>query len=253
MNYAKLLLSCGAALVLSSGCETQYPYCEETVTVLDSLDTPTPAGVTAGELFEIIEGERSANFEYTEPGGGSVHVDIEPGGVGSTALTLALSRHANAELRWIDAEEVEPSGPGPVAEIAVYCPDRIEIDAQLEFETADGVFAELFDVVVGIDVDEVEGTGGELGVARIEERFDPAGLMGALEVISIDPPNPDSVDYELEIHYPVAEWAVEEGGQLGQPRGMVGGGAQYTSGKGKDAYVSYGIFHIGTFGDWNID
>jgi hypothetical protein len=51
----------------------------------------------------------------------------------------------------------------------------------------------------------------------------------------------------------VAEWAVEEGGELGQPRGMVGGGAQYTSGKGSDATVSYGIFHIATFGGWNIE
>jgi hypothetical protein len=250
MNYAKYLSSCGVVLALSSGCETQYPYCEETVTVLESLDSPTPAGATPNEIFALIEGERSADFEYTEPNGDAMHVEIEPGGEGSTAL--ALSRAANGELRWVDAEEVYPTGPGPVAEIAVYCPDRLEIDAQLELETADGVFAEIFDVVVGIDMDSVEGIGGELGVAVIREDFDPAGLMGALEVISIDPANPDSVDYNVEIHYPLQEWAVEEGGAIGQPRGMVGGGAQYTSGKGKDAYVSYGVFHIGTFGGWSI-
>lgn len=238
--------------MLSSGCETHYPHCEETATVLDSLDSPTPAGVTAREIFALIEGERSAELEYKEPGGGSVHVEIEPGGEGSTALSLGLSRKPNGELRWIDAEEVHPTGPGPVAEIAVYCPDRLEIDAQLELDTADGVFAELFEVVVGVDMDEVEGIGGELGVARIHERFDPADLMGALEVISIDPANPDSVDYELEIHYPLAEWAVEDSDAIGQPRGMVGGGAQYTSGKGNDASVSYGMFHIGTFGGWSI-
>jgi hypothetical protein len=247
LNYAKCLSSCGVALVLSSGCETQYPYCEETVTVLESLDSPTPAGVTAAEIFEVIEGERSADFEYTEPGGGGVHVEIEPGGEGSTALTLALSRLQAGEVRWVDAEEVYPTGPGPVAEIAVYCPDRLEIDAQLELDTADGVFAEIFDVVVGVELDEF-GTGGELGVAVIREDFDPSGLMGALEVISIEPANPDSVDYQLEIHYPLEEWAVEEGGAVGQPRGMVGGGAQYTSGE----YVSYGVFHIGTFGGWNV-
>jgi hypothetical protein len=254
MNYAKYSICHAVALVLTSGCETHYPHCEESVTVLESLDTPTPAGVSAGEILALIEGQRSAELRYAEPGGGSVHVEIEPGGEGSTALSLALSRRADGELRWIDAHEVYPTGPGPVAEIAVYCPDRLEIDAQLEFETADGVFAELFEVVVGVDMDdELGGIGGELGVARIHERFDPAGLMGALEVISIDPPNPDAVDYELEIHYPVAEWAVAEGGELGQPRGMVGGGAQYTSGKGNNATVSYGTFRIGTFGDWNLD
>jgi hypothetical protein len=250
MNYGKASLSCAVALIVISGCETQFPYCEETVTVLDSLDSPTPAGVTAGEIFASIEGQRSAELNYVEPGGGAVHVEIEPGGEGSTELILALTRHADGQLRWIDAQEVYPTGPGPIAEIAVHCPDRLELDAQLEFESADGVFAELLDVTVEVEVDE--GT-GELGVARIREAFDPASLAGAFEVVSIDPANPDSVDYELEVHYPVAEWAVEEGGALGQPRGSVGGGAQYTSGNGANATVSYGIFHIATFGNWNLE
>jgi hypothetical protein len=147
MNDFNFLLAwtpCVAALTLVSGCfETQYPYCEETVTVLDSLDSPTPAGVTAGEIFALIEGERSSELIYTEPGGGAVHVEIEPGGEGSTALTLALTRKSSGGLRWIEAEAVYPTGPGPVAEIGVYCPNRIEIDGQLSFASADGVFAEL--------------------------------------------------------------------------------------------------------------
>lgn len=246
MNYAKYLSSCGVVLALSSGCETQTPYCEETVTVLESLDSPTPAGATPNEIFALIEGERSADFEYTEPNGDAMHVEIEPGGEGSTALTLALSRAANGEVRWVDAEEVYPTGPGPVAEIAVYCPDRLEIDAQLELETADGVFAEIFDVVVGVDMDEF-GTGGELGVARIREEFDPSGLMGALEVISIDPQNPDAIGYELEIHYPLEESAVEDGGEVGQPRGTIGGWGEYRT----KEYVMFGNFNIGTFGGWS--
>lgn len=172
MNYKICLSACGVALLLSSGCKTQYPYCQETVTVLDSLDTPTPAGVTAGEIFDIIAGERSAELEYTQPGGGAVHVEIEPGGEGSTLLTL-LSRQAHGEVRWVDAQEVYPTGPGPVAEIGVHCPNRIEIDAQLEFDSEDGVFAELFDVVVSVDMDEFEYS-GELGLARIHEPFDPS-------------------------------------------------------------------------------
>jgi hypothetical protein len=241
MNYAKAL-PCAVALIVTSGCETQYPYCEETVTVLDSLDSETPAGVTVGEIFAMVEGQRSTALNYVGPEGDGVHVQIEPGGEGSTELSLALTRDADGELRWIDAQEVYPTGPGPLAELAVSCPDRLEIDAQLEFESADGVFAELFDVTIGVDMDEGQG---ELGVARIRESFDPAELMGALEVVSIDPPNPESVDYELQIDYPVTEWAVEEGGSLGQPRGSVGGGAQYRSGNA----VIYGVFQIATFGD----
>src|SRR5690606_24482696 len=131
MNYFKPLLSwipCAAALALASGClQSKSPYCEETVTVLDSLDSPTPAGVTAGEVLALIEGERSSELIYKEPGGGAVHVEIEPGGEGSTELTLALTREDGGGLRWIDAEEVEPSGPGPTLDIAIDCPDRIEI------------------------------------------------------------------------------------------------------------------------------
>lgn len=259
MNYFKPLLSWmpyAGVLMLAAGCETQYPYCEETVTVLESLESPTPAGVTAGEILRVIEGERSSELLYTKAGGGAVHVEIEPGGEGSTGLTLALTREHAGELRWIDAEEVYPTGPGPVAEIAIDCPDRIEIDATLSFASADGVFAELFEVIVAVDVRESYATdpdiGGELGVARILESFDPMALMGAFTVVSIDPPNPDTVDYELEIHYPLTEDAIADGGEIGQPRGSVGGGAQYTSGKGRDATVSYGSFSIATFGGWNL-
>jgi len=252
-NLFRSFVPLAAALVLTGGCETQYPHCEETVTVLDSLDSPTPAGVTAREVFELVEGQRETELLYSEPGGGSIHVDIEPGGEGSTALSLAVSRHKSGELRWIDSKEVEPTGPGPIAEIAVDCPDRIEIDAQLSFATADGVFAELFDVVIAAEIDEFNEVTGPLGLARIRQVFDPAELMGALAVVSIDPPSPDHVDYELEIHYPLTEHAAEDGGEIGEPRGYVGGGAQYTSGKGRDAAVSYGIFHIGTFGGWSVN
>ena len=115
------------------------------------------------------------------------------------------------------------------------------------------MFAELFEVVVQAEIDEYNETTGPLSVARIRQAFDPGALLGAFAVVSIDPPNPDSVDYEIEIHYPLAEHAVEDGGAIGVPRGSVGGGAQYTSGQGSDATVSYGMFHIGTFGGWNLE
>jgi hypothetical protein len=252
MNHTNVLpAACLGVLLSTSAClPTQYPYCEETVTVLDSLDSPTPAGVTAGELLALVEGQRTAEFAYAEAGGEAVHVSIEPGGAGSTELTLDLSRPANGALRWIDSVEVDPTGPGPTADIAVHCPNRLELDAELSFATADGVFAELFDVTVAAEIDG-GGSGGELRVARIVRAFDPAALMGALTVVSIDPPNPDSVDYSLEIHYPLTESAAE-GGEIGEPRGFVGGGAQHTHGTGKNAAVSYGSFTIGRFGGWKI-
>ncbi|MFO7561436.1 MAG: hypothetical protein R6X02_02230 [Enhygromyxa sp.] len=251
MNYFKPLLSwtpCAATLALAGGClPTQYPYCEETVTVLDSLDSPTPAGVTAGEILTLIEGQRSPELTYAEPGGAAVHVEIEPGGEGSTELTLELTREQGGGLRWIDAEEVYPSGPGPTVDLAISCPDRIEIDASLSFSSADGVFAELFEVVVQADVEP----SGTLGSARIRQILDPTELMGAFTVVSIDPPDPDFVDYDLEIDYPLTEEAAQNrNGEVGQPQGAVGGGAQYTKGQGRDAAVTYGNFYIATFGGW---
>lgn len=248
LNLLRSCIPCAAVLALVGGCETQYPYCEETVTVLDSLDSPTPAGVTAGEVLAVIEGERHMQLEYREPGGGAAHVEIDPGGEGSTELHIELSRQQDGALRWIDAQEVYPTGPGPVAEIAVHCPDRIEIDATLGFATVDGVFAELLDVTVQADIDEYNEVTGPLGVARIRRAFDPDELMGAFEVVSIDPPDPDFVDYELDLQYPLTEHVVEDGGEVGVPRGYVGGGAQYTSGQS----VAYGSFYIGTFGGWDV-
>lgn len=251
-NSPRWWAPCVGALILSTACvQSRSPYCEESVTVLESLDTPSPAGPTAAEIFAVVEGQRMTELEYVPDESDAVFVDIEPGGEGSTSLVLELTREAAGELRFVDAEVVYP--PGPTNEIAVDCPDRIEIDAKLGFSSGDGVFAELFDVVVAADVEQPGGeSGGELGVARIRREFDPAGLMGALEVLSIDPPNPDAVDYALEVHYPLTETAAGEDGEIGQPRGYVGGGAQYSSGKGKDATVTYGVFHIATFGAWDI-
>lgn len=230
---------------LTSACDdnVQFPYCEETVTVLGSLDDETPAGVTPAQVLELIEGERVVELQYVEDSDNAVHVEIEPGGSGSTELSLALT-HDGGEVRWIDAEEAPLTGSGPVAAIAIECPDRLEIDARLGFATADGAFTELFDVVIRAEVDYE----GVLGLARITQRFDPEALVGALEILSISPADPVRVDHEIEVHYPL----IGDADEIGEPLGWVGGGAEYRDGKGDDGVAGYGMFELGRFGGWAL-
>lgn len=199
--------------------------------MLESPDAVTPTGHTAKQVLDLIEGERSSELEWVEAAGDGVRVEVEPGGSGTTPLSIALAR-GEGEIRWVDSKEVTP--PGPTNEIAVDCRPRIEVDAKLEFETEDGAFAELLDVVVRAEVDY----DNQINSAVIQQEYDPAALMGALEIINVDPPDYEKIYHEIEVVYPLA------GEDAGVPEGRVHGWAQYDQG---DA-VMIGVFDLARFG-----
>ncbi|MFV8749175.1 hypothetical protein ACNOYE_01350 [Nannocystaceae bacterium ST9] len=215
------------------------PYCEETITILESADSPTPADKTAADILALIEGEHVAEFAWTEQGGDGVRVEVSPGGSGTTPLTLSID-HQQGEVRWVDSELVDP--PGPNNEIDVNCLPRLEIDAKLGFTTEDGAFAELFDVVVKAEANYE----GELHWASILHVFDPAQLAGMLEVLSVEPEDPDEIEYHVDFGIPLDEYTDLE---PGVPRGYVDGFATYEGhGPAPAGTVAVGMLELGSFG-----
>lgn len=223
-----------------SGClGGSSPYCEESVTILASADSPTPADKTAAEILAVIEGEHTSELEWTEQTGDGVQVEVTPGGSGTTPLTLTID-HAGGEVRWVDSEVVYP--PGPTNEIYVECLPRLEIDAKLGFTSEDGAFAELFDVVVRAEANYSD----ELHWARVLEAFEPDALSGMLEVLSVEPKDPDEIEYHVDFGIPLDD---ETDLEPGVPRGYVDGFAVYEGhGPAPAGTVAIGVLELARFG-----
>jgi hypothetical protein len=242
MTCSKLHPLVSTALLTASltGClGGSSPYCEESITILESADSPTPADKTAAEILAVIEGTHASELEWTEQVGDGVRVEVTPGGSGTTPLTLTLD-YEGGEVRWVDSKRVEP--PGPTNEIYVECLPRLEIDATLGFTSEDGAFAELFDVVVTAEADY----GGELHWASVLQVFDPVALMGMLEITSVEPADPDEIEYHVDFGIPLDDQTDLE---PGVPRGYVDGFAVYEGhGPAPEGTVAIGVLELGKFG-----
>ncbi len=227
------------ALALTGCLSGSTPTCEESVTILESADSPTPANKTAAEVLAVIEGEHASELVWVEQGDDGVRVEVMPGGSGTSPLTLSIE-HQGGEIRWVDSELVTP--PGPVNSIYVECLPRLEIDAKLGFASEDGAFAELFDVVVKAEADY----SGELHWASVLKIFDPEQLLGMLEIVSVEPEDPDHIEYEIDFGIPLDEQTDLE---PGVPRGYVDGFARYDGhGPAPAGTVAVGILTLAQFG-----
>lgn len=250
MNFAKstLIPALTGLVLLTSACDDDYdfPHCEDAVFELEA-DAITPSGHSVAEILAAIEGERETQLSYLGPEADGVIVEISPGGSGTTTLSLELTPVTASKLdpnpgalRWIESEAVYPTS-GVVPAIAIECPDRLEIDAQLGFATLDGAFDELVQVTVRAALD----WDGELSHATILHDYEPEELDGDLRVESIEPANPTRVDHSIEISYALTDAAAEaDDVELGAPFGSVGGGAEYRSGD----VASYARFVLASFG-----
>jgi hypothetical protein len=242
MTYSKLAFLVPTALLAASatGClSASSPYCEESITILESADSPTPADKSAADILAVIEGTHLSELEWTEQIGDGVRVEVTPGGSGSTPLTLSIE-YEGGEVRWVDSELVEP--PGPTNEIYVECLPRLEIDAKLGFTSEDGAFAEVFDVVVSSEANY----SGELHWASVLEVFDPSALLGMLEIQSVEPEDPDEIEYHIDFGIPLDD---ETDLEPGVPRGYIDGFAVYEGhGPAPDGTVAIGTLELGKFG-----
>lgn len=122
---------CALALVPSFGfADANMPYCAESVvTVL--LDEITELGFSARDLLDLTSRPRHAlwSWDYKE--------DV-------TELSLRVASVART-ARYIDSVAVYPEG---APDIAVICPDRVEVDAWVHFSTSDGAFAERWNTTI---------------------------------------------------------------------------------------------------------
>jgi hypothetical protein len=234
-------LVCTALLTAAlTGClSASSPYCEESIVILDSADSPTSADKTAADVLAVIEGAHVSELAWTEQADDGVQVEVTPGGSGTTPLTLTID-YAGGEIRWVDSKVVVP--PGPTNAIFVECLPRLEIDATLGFASEDGAFAELFDVVITAQADH----GGELHWASVLQVFDPATLRGMLEIESVEPEDPDEIEYHIDFGVPLDEQTDLE---PGVPRGYVDGFARYEGhGPAPAGTVAIGPIELGKFG-----
>lgn len=228
-----------ASLAFAPGClDPATPYCEETITLLDGPDAVTAADLSAAEVLAIVAGEHASELEWLAPDGEGI--DVETSATpGTTPLVLALA-YAGGELRWVDSRYVDP--PGPNDAVYVECLPRLEIDATLAVTSEDGLLAEHFDVVVVAEAN----ASNELHWASISHALEPDALAGTLEIQSITPPDPDELEYQLELAIPLDEYTDPT---PGVPRGYLGGSAIYRGhGLAPSGYVALATFAFAYFG-----
>jgi len=134
------------------------PHCDETVSSM-TPDEESTFGLLGQDFLDRVPSELSgfADFE----GGDSSELEM-------------VVRVDVASLRAVASVEAPIETSGPVPAIAIYCDDRIEVDAELEIFTDDGQLAESFSVVlVSTDGEDPEAEPGDV--------FFNLGLGGGFE------------------------------------------------------------------------
>jgi len=165
------------------------PYCDDVSSALDPADAPF--GLLGADFVAAVPDhmEGMADFEARE----------------NSALSVDIAVDA-ASLRFVDSVEVYPDTDGPVPDIAVICPDRMELDAQLSISTADGQLAESLDIILVVS-DSIEGGAPEM-LIELGADLDPDAMGGSLDLADYtDPESFDSVS--LSLHASILEGALE--------------------------------------------
>lgn len=165
------------------GNQEAFDSCDETATILTSIDEVSALlGISAADLLDTTGNGFTSTATYTEDT--SILTQSPLGG--ETDLTVTIS-FTGGEIREIESIPVD-SGSGQ--EIAVECPDRLEVEVIVNFSTADGAFNETWSAV--LSQASSEDSGG-LVDPTLTTDFDPAGVEGTFEIVSIAGVTPDSV------------------------------------------------------------
>jgi hypothetical protein len=158
------------------GDETGSGACEETVTVLGSLEEATALGFTAGEVLAQAEGTFESPIVWSAPGE-IVAVGPEQG-EGRLTLTVA---HAGGEIRHVASTPRDVGGgaendggmEGGPALGGDVCKSRVEIDVQLTMVTSGGALNDTVPAIVA---------SSDPRHVTLSAELDPDALAGSLEV-----------------------------------------------------------------------
>lgn len=197
--------------------ETAYDPCEETVTVLGSLEEATALGFTAGEVLAQGEGTFESPIVWAPPGE-VVTVGPEQG-EGQLTLTVA---YAGGELRHVAStpkENVDDGGNegGPAIADGELCKSRVEVDVQLTLVTGGGALNDTVEAVL---------SSADPRHVAIAAELDPEALGGSLSVTS------------NQAGFTLTRIAVEGGMAAGTSYGSIG--AQVEMNDGQVAGVGFG-------------
>ncbi|MBX2802576.1 MAG: hypothetical protein KTR31_33155 [Myxococcales bacterium] len=98
-----------------------------------ALDEVSSLGFSPQEMLDLAAGTHVYTLRYGQLGT-------------ETELTVDVT-HDTGAVEWVDYEVVYPdNGDTVLSEPALDCGDQVEIEIELGFSTADGAFAEVFDV-----------------------------------------------------------------------------------------------------------
>lgn len=106
---------------------SEFPSCEEEVTVLDP-DEPSALQISGADALALAEGTHEDVLQWARDG------------VDDTALTVTVA--GTGVVRQVLSTAVYPEGTGDRPAIGVVCDDRLEIDVDVELQTDDGAFDE---------------------------------------------------------------------------------------------------------------
>ncbi len=140
---SRFALTSATALSLLTGChpkngDAKYPVCVDTPTAV-APDDISPGGFSATDVLAVTTGPREETLTWHDQTTTPLTLEVVSDGAGS---------------QWIDSVA---DYTGVSIDIGIECPSRLEIPATLDFATADGAFAEHFDVtLVARTVDAAE-------------------------------------------------------------------------------------------------
>jgi hypothetical protein len=144
--------------------------CRVVTTTVLGVDDVSPLGFSASQLLTGVGGQRQAPLTWKN--GQSTTLTLEPG--------------APQAVRFVELEIEEDDSGADIAPLpGALCNDRLEIDAPLGFATADGKFAESFNVTLRAE---------EAGSATFDEKIDLSTLQGSYQLTDIDASQFDAVD-----------------------------------------------------------
>jgi hypothetical protein len=194
------------------GNEGAYESCEETVTVLESVDEASTLGFSAGDVLAFAEGSHQSSIHW-HPG----EIDFGPE-TGEGELSVEVE-YDGGEIRYVDSEPKNEEGFGGD------CPDRLEIDANVTMKTSGGALDEHF-------VGTIQAM--RSNVATILQKREPGDFEGALTIEDIETENGEATAITLGIG--LSTFGIF---------GSIDGGIQVEDG---DA-VGFGGFNYATFPD----